>query len=315
MRRLILAAAAAFAFVTPAFAASEQRHPQHVEFGFDKPLTGYDQAAVQRGFQVYREVCASCHGLRLMSFRNLGEKGAPFYGTFERKADGTQEFHPGPGEHGKPAAPGDNPLIKGVAAEYCFNGDVFDFDGVCAPNEAGKCVVKPAAPVAEGATPVAPNPAALSANCRNGTATDRFPNPYKSDAEAIEVNGALPPDLSLIVKARHGGAQYIYSILEGYNEKPPAGEEVPAGKHYNPYFPGGLISMPFQLTPDRVTYEDGTKATSAQMAHAVVTFLAWASEPKRDARKTTGVLTLIFLTILAGLTWLTYKRVWRNIEH
>jgi ubiquinol-cytochrome c reductase cytochrome c1 subunit len=100
----------------------------------------------------------------------------------------------------------------------------------------------------------------------------------------------------LIVKARHGGPQYIYSILTGY-ETPPAGFDV-GGKHYNPYFPGGLISMPFQLTPDRVTYEDGTKATSEQMAHDVVTFLAWASEPKRDARKTTGVLALIFLTIL-----------------
>ena len=111
-----------------------------------------------------------------------------------------------------------------------------------------------------------------------------------------------------------GEAGVGYSILEGYNEKPPAGLDL-GGKHYNPYFPGGLISMPFQLTPDRVTYDDGTKATSAQMAHDVVEFLAWAAEPKRDVRKTTGILAMIFLSILAFLTYASYKRIWRNVEH
>ena len=127
------------------------------------------------------------------------------------------------------------------------------------------------------------------------------------------MNGALPPDLSLIVKARHGGADYVYSVLEGY-EKAPAGLDL-GGKHYNPYFPGGLISMPYQLTPDRVTYDDGTKATSEQMAKDVVEFLAWTADPKRDARKTTGILALIFLGILAVLTYASYKRIWRNVEH
>lgn len=314
MRRLILTAAAALALAAPAFAASEQKHPVDVKFGFESPLVGYDMAAVQRGFQVYKEVCASCHGLRLLSFRNLGEKGGPFVGYFERTKEGTNEFHPGQGEHGAPAAPGDNPLIKGLAASYCFNGDKFDYDGYCTQDPAGKCVVKQPTPGPDGSTPVLPA-AASNAQCRNGSATDRFPNPYRTEAEAAEVNGAVPPDLSLIVKARHGGARYVYSILEGYNEKPPAGEEVPPGKHYNPYFPGGFISMPFQLTPDRVTYDDGTKATSAQMAHDVVEFLAWAAEPKRDARKTTGILALIFLSILALLTFASYKRIWRNVEH
>jgi ubiquinol-cytochrome c reductase cytochrome c1 subunit len=312
MRRLILTAAAALSLTFPAFAASEKKHPMDIDFGFEKPLTGYDMAAVQRGFQVYKEVCASCHGLRLLSFRNLGENGGPFVGSMVQNEDGSTEFHAGKGHHGKPVAPGDNPLIKGLAASYCFNGDKFDYDGYCTQDPAGKCVVKQPTPGPDGATPVL-SAAASNAQCRNGAVTDRFPDPYRSEEEAIEVNGALPPDLSLIVKARHGGADYLYSVLEGY-EKPPAGLDL-AGKHYNPYFPGGLISMPYQLTPDRVTYDDGTKATSEQMGKDVVEFLAWASEPKGDARKTTGVLTLIFLGILAVLTYASYKRIWRNVEH
>lgn len=312
MRRLILTAAAALSLALPAFAASEKKHPMDVDFGFEKPLTGYDMAAVQRGFQVYKEVCASCHGLRLMAFRNLGEAGGPFIGSMVHTEDGATEFHVGKSEHGKPLAPGDNPMIKGLAASYCFNGNTFDYDGYCTQDPAGKCVVKQPTPGPDGATPVL-SAAASNAQCRNGTSTDHFPNPYRTDAEAIEVNGALPPDLSLIVKARHGGADYVYSVLEGY-EKPPAGLDL-AGKHYNPYFPGGLISMPYQLTPDRVTYDDGTKATSEQMAKDVVEFLAWTADPKRDARKTTGILALIFLGILAVLTYASYKRIWRNVEH
>jgi len=312
MRRLIIAAAAALSLAAPAFAASEQKHPMHVDFGFESPLTGYDMAAVQRGFQVYKEVCASCHGLRLLSFRNLGEQGGPFIGSMVHTKEGTEEFHPGKGKHGEPVAPGDNPLIKGLAASYCFNGKQFDFDGYCTQDPAGKCVVKQPTPGPDGATPVL-SAAASNAQCRNGAVTDRFPNPYRSEEEAIEVNGALPPDLSLIIKARHGGADYLYSLMMGY-EKPPADLDL-GGKHYNPYFPGGLISMPFQLTPDRVTYDDGTKATSDRMARDVTEFLAWASEPKGDARKTTGILALIFLGILAVLTYASYKRIWRNVEH
>ncbi|MDE2075310.1 MAG: cytochrome c1, partial [Alphaproteobacteria bacterium] len=123
---------------------------------------------------------------------------------------------------------------------------------------------------------------------------------------------ALPPDLSVIVKARDGGPQYVYSILTGFGQTPPKGFKVVDGKYFNPYFPGWNISMPPPLADGAVTYTDGTKATLDQEAHDVVTFLSWAGEPKMEQRKRLGFEVLVFLTVLAGLLYLSYRRVWKD---
>ena len=129
--------------------------------------------------------------------------------------------------------------------------------------------------------------------------------------------GKTPPDLSVITRARHDGANYLYSLLTGYTD-PPEGETAPGGAtnlHYNPYFAGGWISMPPQLVPDRVVYEDGTEATPEQMARDITAFLAWAGEPKQVMRKKTGFATLIYLLILGGLLYAAYRQVWRDVKH
>jgi len=138
-------------------------------------------------------------------------------------------------------------------------------------------------------------------------ARGHFPN---EQAARASNNGALPPDLSMIVKARVGGANYIYSILTGYGQQPPAGLTVGSGRFFNPYFRGGQISMPPPLNPDSVMYADGTMATVEQEAHDVATFLAWAADPKMEERKETGLNVMIFLIVLASLLYFSYQRVW-----
>jgi ubiquinol-cytochrome c reductase cytochrome c1 subunit len=247
----------------------------------------YDQNALQRGFKVYREICSSCHSLDLLSFRNLGDKGGPFY---------------------NPAFPNpaDNPIVKQVASEYAFkridpeSGDLFD----CAatPKE---CEGKPA---------------------------DHFPNPYANEAAARAGNGgALPPDFSVITKARHGEAGYIYSLMLGYHE-PPQGLTVSPTQHYNVYFagdtsaawsgdprkkpPGGFLAMPEPLKQDGlVTFDDNTPSTKAQMAKDVAVFLQWAGDPKMETRKQMGLAVLGYLAVLALFAFLSYKAIWRNVEH
>jgi len=141
--------------------------------------------------------------------------------------------------------------------------------------------------------------------------SDRFPSPFPNEQAArASNNGALPPDLSLIEKARVGGANYVYSILTGYGQQPPAGLTVGSGRFYNPYFRGGQISMPPPLNPDSVTYVDGTMATVEQEAHDVATFLAWAADPKMEERKRTGFSVIIFLIVFTSLLYFSYQRVW-----
>ena len=126
-----------------------------------------------------------------------------------------------------------------------------------------------------------------------------------------------PPDLSVIIKARHDGSNYVHALLTGYTDPPP-GVEPPGGAtnlNYNPYFAGGWISMPPQLVPDRVVYDDGTEATPDQMARDVVAFLNWAGEPRQIERKKTGLVVLIYLAILAGLLYAAYRQVWRDVKH
>lgn len=275
------AVASAALAVAPAMAAGGAEHPKDVAFSFEGAFGTFDQAQLQRGYRVYREVCASCHSMNLLSFRDLGLKGGPFY-------DERYE-----------ANPNDNPYVKAIAAEF----EVPDID-----SETGDAIM------------------------RKATTADRFPSPYANATAAAASNGgAAPPDLSVMAKARHGGADYIYSLLVGY-VRPPQGLRVPAGVHYNKYFPGdlgsywsgdhhqvpkgGFIAMPQPIVSEgQVTYDDGTPATVDQMSKDVAAFIAWATEPKQTERKQTGVAVMIFLALFAALTFLSYKRVWKDASH
>ncbi len=273
-------AAALLLCATGASAKTKAEEPNHPGFSFEGPLGKFDQASMQRGFKIYSEVCSSCHSMNLMYYRNLAQPGGPF---FDPK-------HPNPN---------DSAFAKAIAADV----KVPDID-----QDTGDAIQRPA------------------------TAADHFRAPWPNEAAARASNGgALPPDLSVIAKAREDGPNYIYSLLSGYPAKPPRGLTVPAGKYYNPYFPGdlssfwsgpkdqvpkgGFIAMPFQLTPDRVTYDDGTKATTSQEAHDVVTFLDWASDPMQEQRKETGLAVMIYLLVFAGVVYGSYRAIWRNVAH
>jgi ubiquinol-cytochrome c reductase cytochrome c1 subunit len=271
---LSLAAAAA-----PALAAGGAEHPKKGDYSFDGPMGRFDQAQLQRGYKVYREVCSSCHSMNLISFRHLGIPGAPFYDPDSKN-------------------PNDNPYVRTIAAEF----QIPDID-----SETGDVVQRP------------------------GTPADRFPNPYPNEAAGRGANGgALPPDLSVMAKARHGGADYIYSLLSGY-VAPPKGLTVPANQYYNPYYAGdvsafwagdhektpkgGFLAMPPQLKPGLVTFDDGTPPTIKNQARDVGAFIMWASEPKMEERKRTGLAVLGYLTILAGLLYASYRKIWRDVAH
>lgn len=150
---------------------------------------------------------------------------------------------------------------------------------------------------------------------RPGKLADYIPAPYPNEQAARAANqGALPPDLSLIVKARHGAADYIFSLLTGYPDEPPAGVVLPIGSSYNPYFPGGSIAMGRVLFDDLVEYEDGTPATTSQMAKDVTTFLNWCSEPELDERKRLGLKAVIILSSLYLLSVWVKKFKWAGIK-
>lgn len=151
---------------------------------------------------------------------------------------------------------------------------------------------------------------------RPGAASDKFPGPYANDkAAAAANNGALPPDLSLIVKAREDGANYVYSLLTGYGHEAPEGIDVPEGAYYNPYMPGGVIKMPPPLKDDTVTYQDAnTKATLDQQAKDVVNFLQWAAEPEMEDRKRMGIHVILFLGIMTAFFYVVKKRIWADLH-
>ncbi|MDC0033221.1 cytochrome c1 [Alphaproteobacteria bacterium] len=211
----------------------------------------FDRGALQRGFQVYNEVCAGCHSLRLVAYRNLADIGF------------TED------------------QIAQIAAEK----DVTD-----GPNDEGEMFDRPA------------------------KASDRFVSPFPNENAARAANnGAFPPDLSLIIKARKDGANYLHALMVGYKE-PPAGTTMPEGMAYNEYFPGSQIAMPAPISEDAVEYADKTKATVAQMASDVTTFLAWAGEPELEARKRMGVKVLLFLVVLTGLLYAVKRRIWSDVR-
>ena len=149
---------------------------------------------------------------------------------------------------------------------------------------------------------------------RPAVPSDHFRLPFPNDLAArAALNGALPPDLSVMDKARAGGADYIFSLLQGYVE-PPAGTKVPDGLYYNKYFPGHQIAMPPPLAEGAVTFADGTKATLPQMAHDVATFLTYIANPEMEQRKRLGVKIMIFLALLAGLTYVFKRQVWAAVH-
>ena len=253
MKKIILAATAAFLFAqAPAtsFAAEEGPALMKPVWTFDGALGKFDRLQLQRGLQIYREVCASCHSLKYIAFRHL-------------EALGYNEEQ-----------------LKALALEYEYP-DIDD----------------------EG-----------SDTKRKGTPADHFPNPYPNEKFArASNNGQLPPDLSLMTKAREGGQNYVYSLLLGY-EDPPSGVTVGDGMSYNKYFAGNQIGMPKQINEDGVTFADGTKATEQQMAQDISAFLTWTAEPKLEIRRSTGFRVMIYMLIFTLLAFFLKKRIWAKLE-
>lgn len=253
------------AITEPAVPTAEHEfheYPLAEKFPHDGPLGKYDRGQLQRGLKVYAEVCAACHSLNLVSFRNFAEIG---YSEDEVKA-----------------------IAKGWKTEV--------------PSI---------------------NPETGEPSTRPGIPADRIPSPFANETAARAANNnALPPDLSLMTKARHNGPAYVYSLLLGYQAQPAAllkefpDAKTPAGLHYNPYFANLNIAMAPPLTgDDQVTYDDGTKATKAQMAKDVSAFLTWTAEPKMENRKSAGWAALGFLLIFTVLTFLSYKSIWAGKKH
>jgi ubiquinol-cytochrome c reductase cytochrome c1 subunit len=248
----ILSIACLLGVSQPVFAAGDAKKPRQVHWSFDGVFGTFDQAAIQRGLQVYREVCAACHGLKRVPFRKLSEIG---FSEAE---------------------------IKALAAEYTF------MDG---PDDEGEMFE------------------------RAGRPFDYFPAPYANEQLARALNnGAYPHDLSLMIKARHDGANYMYSLLTGYGADVPEGEELLDGQYYNPYMAGGKIAMPQPFRDGQVDYQDGTEASVEQMAKDITHFLHWTAEPEMEVRKQMGVRVMIFLFIMTVLFYIAMKRIWADVK-
>lgn len=241
----------ALALVSASAMAQEAEPPAKQDWGFYGVLGTFDRAATQRGFQVYREVCAACHGLSLVSYRELAGIG------YSEAA------------------------IKAIAASVQVPGE---------PNDTGDIEDRPGRP------------------------SDRFKSPFPNAKAAAAANGgATPPDLSLIVKGRKYGPDYVYAILTGYRD-PPSDFKLGDGMHYNAAFPGHQIAMPAPLTDDRVSYADGTKASIAQEAHDVVTFLAWAADPHLEDRHKIGFRVVLFLGIFSAMMYGVKRKIWSKVH-
>ena len=214
----------------------------------------YDRASLQRGYQVYTEVCAACHSMQYLSYRNLAEPGGPEFTEEEAKF---------------------------IAASF----EVLD-----GPNSEGEMFTRPA------------------------KLSDKFVMPYENvEASKAANGGAYPPDMSVLAKARKGGADYIYSLLLGYDE-PPYDMKLDDGVYYNKYMYGNKIKMSAPLSDGLVEYSDGTEATKEQMAKDITTFLMWSAEPHLETRHKTGFRVIVYLIILSVLVYLTMKKIWSRVE-
>jgi ubiquinol-cytochrome c reductase cytochrome c1 subunit len=279
MKRAALIAFAAL-FALPAVALEGQPaefpilKPELQSWSFAGPFGRFDPAQLQRGYQVYKEVCSACHSMKYLAFRNLSDEGGPQLTPDE---------------------------VTALAASFQVS------DG---PNADGDMFQRPGKPA------------------------DHFPSPFANpEAAAAASGGAAPPDLSLMAKARgvprgvlwatvdfftqyqEGGPDYVHALLTGFRD-PPAGVTVPEGTYYNPYFLAApSLKMPPPLSPDQVTYADGTPQSVDQYARDVSAFLMWAAEPHLVERKRMGFEVTIFLLVFAGLMYLTKKRVWERVAH
>ena len=214
----------------------------------------FDRASLQRGYQVYTEVCAARHSMKYLSYRNLSEKGGPEFSVAQAKA---------------------------IAASF----EVTD-----GPNSDGEMFTRP------------------------GKLSDKFVMPYENVKAAEAANGgAYPPDMSVLVKARGGGVDYIYSLLQGYEEAP-SGMTLDDGVHYNKYMYGNKIKMSAPLSDGIIEYSDGTNASVEQMSKDVTTFLMWAAEPSLEARHQMGFKAIVYLIILTILVYFSMKRIWSRVE-
>ncbi|MDA5193404.1 cytochrome c1 [Govanella unica] len=248
--KLALAVVAAVVVATSAQASGAVKL-KDVSWSFEGPFGEYNKAELQRGFQVYKEVCSACHSLHSIAFRNLADLG---FSEAEVKA-----------------------IAKGYEVQ----------DG---PDKDGEMFNRAARP------------------------SDHIPGPYANEQQGRAANGgSLPPDLSLMAKARANGPAYIYSLLTGYVDAP-ADFTVLEGMHYNTYFPGHSIAMPPPLSADQVTYADGTKASVEQMSHDLSAFLMWAAEPKLEQRHELGFKVMIFLVLLTVLFYFANRKVWGPVK-
>ena len=234
--------------------AAEKVEYLKTDWSFKGPFGKFDRAALQRGYQVYKEVCSSCHSMKYLSYRNLSQKGGPEFTEAQAKA---------------------------IAASFEVK------DG---PNADGEMFMRP------------------------GRLSDKFVMPYENEKAAQAANGgAYPPDMTVLVKARGGGVDYIYSLLQGY-EDPPAGFSLDDGVYYNKYMYGNKIKMSNQLADGLVEYSDGTKATVEQMSKDVTTFLMWTAEPHLESRHRMGFKAIVYLIILTILVYFSMKKIWSRIE-
>jgi len=277
---LALLAASISVAASPAFAAGGSAQIERQNWPFSGIFGQYDETQLQRGFQVYKEVCSACHGLTRIAFRNLSEPGGPNFPEAQ---------------------------VKAMAATY---------EIPAGPNDEGEMYTRP------------------------GRLSDKFPALYANDKAARMMNGgALPPDLSLIAKARgvphpdgvfthvltmasdiatgyqEAGADYIYALLTSYKDEPPEGFELQDLLYYNAAYPGNQIAMAPPLYDQGIVYEDGTEATVSQQAKDVSAFLQWAADPSHDQRKQMGWVALLYLIITAALLYVAKRKVWANVKH
>jgi ubiquinol-cytochrome c reductase cytochrome c1 subunit len=247
----------------PAPTAEHEFHlpPKEVHFASDGPFGKFDKQQLQRGFQVYKEVCSACHSLNHVAFRDLSQLGY---------TEGQ---------------------VKAIAAGFQVPGN---------------------------------DPTTGEANMRPGQPTDYFPKPFLNDIAARAANNnAIPPDLSLMTKARHDGAAYVHSLLTGYQAQPAAllkefpDAKTPEGLHYNPYFANLNLAMPPPLATDgQVEYGPGNpKPTVDQMAQDVSAFLIWTAEPSLEKRHQTGFAVVLFLIFATVLGYLAYRNIWADEKH
>ena len=237
------------------------RHPRSAGLPSDGIFGKFDRQQLQRGFQVYKEVCAACHSLRFVAFRDL--KGIGY----------------------------SDAQVKAIALGYETIPTV--------------------------------NPDTGEPTTRKGTPADRFPLAFANDIAARAANNnAVPPDLSYITRARHGGGDYVYSLITGYQPQSAAmlkefpDIRTPNGLHANPYFANLNIAMPPPLTSEgQVQYADGTKPTVDQMAKDVAAFLTWTADPQLETRHQAGFAAIIFLLIASGLAFGAYRNIWRDVQH